>query len=95
METVWIIIAVVFILVFVVFPLAGFIMALFFSNDSKKEESNSKAGMQILLCVILAVVAIAIFGLLGRCSDGDNWQPRHTQNVKPAQINVNTIIFSA
>lgn len=94
METIWIIIAVVFILAFVVFPLAGFIMALFFSDD-KKETTNSKAGIQILICVVLAVVAIVLFGLLGRCSDDSSWQPRHTQNVKPAQINVNTIIFSA
>lgn len=91
MENGIVVIGLVFIFVFLIVPLAGFLWVAFFNKEDEKTPGGMKGCLQLVLCAIIVVLILAA---VGHCSGG-NWQPRHTQNVKPAQINVNTIIFSA
>lgn len=64
-----------------------------FNGESSNDKKENSGCFKFLLAIIIVVVCLMIMGMC-HGSSGE-WQPRHTQNVKPAQINVNTIIFSA
>lgn len=77
----------------IVIVVAWFLWAVLVINKKEKEQtSNSKSCLSMILCIIVAVIALVI---MGKCS-GDNspWQPRHTQIINLELNDVNNIVFT-
>ena len=74
METIHIIIAVIFGAA-VVFALA---CSLYFNVFEKEDSNGNKSGGGFWKFMLAVVLVILAFALLGMCSDGTPWTPRHT-----------------
>jgi hypothetical protein len=65
----------------------------------KADNDASKGDGSCLAIIIVAVIIFVIICNIGQCSQSggnynhNNWEPRHTQNVKSIKINVNGSIF--
>ena len=74
-------------------------LILYFNAFNREDNSDKKENpgcSKFLLAIIIVVICLMVLGMChGMADRKGEWQPRHTQNVKPTQINVNTIIFSA
>ena len=74
METIHIIIAVIF-GASVVFVLA---CSLYFNVFEKEDSNGNKTGGGFWKFMLSIVLVILAFALIGMCSDGTPWTPRHT-----------------
>lgn len=82
--------AVCFAIVFILL-LACLVYIHLFNGGDEKEGSSGGTSKFIWSIVIV----IAVFFFISMCKGKDmDWEPRHTQLIKPTQINVNEIIFS-
>lgn len=77
----------------IVIVVAWFLWAVLVINKKEKEKtSNSKSCLSMILCIIVAIIALVI---MGKCSrDSSPWQPRHTQIEKPVLNVVNELNFN-
>lgn len=75
----------------------GFLMCIIIPiwlHFEEKSNSKDKKSKSCLNLVAAALLVIAGFVILGMCSKhGGDWEPRHTQNVKYQQKNVNHIFL--
>lgn len=63
----------------------------FYEEDSEDKKENSGCS-KFLLSIIIVIVCLMVMGMCQ--GNGGKWEPRHTQNIKPMQNNVNTFILS-
>ena len=94
METIQVIIGVIFGLFFLMGVVALVYNALFDDTNSKKEESKTKNSSSVGKIVVSILIVLVIFMVMGMCTNnndsGEAWPPRHTYIEKPALNTVNT-----
>lgn len=80
MDTIQIILGVIFVSAAVLIVACGIYFSVFDKREEGSKEKLNNGCLKFILCIILAIVA---FILLGICTRGDVWEPRHTQTIMP------------